>query len=134
MPLAVVGVLSAATTVGTLHYFDSNHDTNGDFSIISILQEKTGNLPAFNAVALGDDFVKASKTAVPAVVTIKTTRAMPEETVEWIRICSTSSSLIHLEEENSNLSSSNLQRICLRVLVWELLFLRMAISLPTTTW
>ena len=133
MPLAVVGVLSAATTVGTLHYFDSNHDTNGDFNYFHT-SRKDGQFASLNAVALGDDFVKASKTAVPAVVTIKTTRAMPEETVEWIRICSTSSLVTHLEEENSNLSSSNLQRICLRVLVRELLFLRMAISLPTTTW
>lgn len=133
MPLAVVGVLSAATTVGTLHYFDSNHDTNGDFNYFHT-SRKDGQFASLNAVALGDDFVKASKTAVPAVVTIKTTRAMPEETVEWIRICSTSSLETHLEEENSNLSSSNRQRICLRVLVRELLFLRMATSLPTTTW
>lgn len=133
MPLAVVGVLSAATTVGTLHYFDSNHDTNGDFNYFHT-SRKDGQFASLNAVALGDDFVKASKTAVPAVVTIKTTRALPEETVEWIRICSTSSLETHLEEENSNLSSSNRQRICLRVLVRELLFLRMATSLPTTTW
>ncbi len=70
MPLAVVGVLSAATTVGTLHYFDSNHDTNGDFNYFHT-SRKDGQFASLNAVALGDDFVKASKTAVPAVVTIK---------------------------------------------------------------
>ncbi|NAW52051.1 Do family serine endopeptidase [Elizabethkingia argentiflava] len=72
MPLAVVGVLSAATTVGTLHYFDSKYDNNNkDFNYFHSSRKDAQFASLNNAAALGDDFVKASKTAVPAVVTIK---------------------------------------------------------------
>lgn len=45
-------VLSATTTVGTLHYFDGNHDTNGDFNYFHS-SRKDGQFASLNAVALG---------------------------------------------------------------------------------
>lgn len=69
MPLAVVGVLSGATTFGAIKYFDP-HNSGEDFSYFT----KSSNNASFaglNTGAVGDDFVKASKMTVPAVVTIK---------------------------------------------------------------
>jgi Do/DeqQ family serine protease len=69
MPFALVGVISGATTFGAINYFDKTQN-NTDFSYFST-SRKDGQFAGINAAALGDDFVKASKTTVPAVVTIK---------------------------------------------------------------
>lgn len=69
MPLAVVGVLSGATTFGAIKYF-SPHNEAGDFSYFT-KSSPNGNFVGMNTAAVGDDFVKASKMTVPAVVTIK---------------------------------------------------------------
>ncbi len=69
LPYALVGVISGATTFGAIKYV-SNEAGVSDFSYFT----KTGDNASFasmNAVALSDDFVKASKMTVPAVVTIK---------------------------------------------------------------
>lgn len=69
MPFAMVGVISGATTFGAIHYF-SPQNSNGDFSYFT----KSGNDAKFagiNSGSVGDDFVKASKMTVPAVVSIK---------------------------------------------------------------
>ncbi|WP_294249992.1 trypsin-like peptidase domain-containing protein [uncultured Chryseobacterium sp.] len=69
LPFAVVGVISGATTVGTLQYF--NHDTaSGDQSYFTKSSSNV-SFAGMNSAAVGDDFVKAAKTTVPAVVTIK---------------------------------------------------------------
>lgn len=69
LPFAVVGVISGATTVGTLQYF--NHDSaNGDQSYFTKSAPDV-SFAGMNTAAVGDDFVKAAKTTVPAVVTIK---------------------------------------------------------------
>ncbi len=69
LPFAVVGVMSGATTVGTLQYF--NHDSaNGDQSYFTKSAPNV-SFAGMNSAAVGDDFVKAAKTTVPAVVTIK---------------------------------------------------------------
>lgn len=69
LPFAVVGVISGATTVGTLQYF--NHDSaNGDQSYFTKSAPNV-SFAGMNSAAVGDDFVKAAKTTVPAVVTIK---------------------------------------------------------------
>lgn len=68
-PFALVGVLSGATTFGAIHYFDKNQD-NTDYSYFST-SKKDSQFAGINAVAMSDDFVKASKTTVPAVVTIR---------------------------------------------------------------
>lgn len=69
LPFAVVGVISGATTVGTLQYF--NHDSaNGDESYFTKSAPNV-SFAGMNTAAVGDDFVKAAKTTVPAVVTIK---------------------------------------------------------------
>lgn len=69
LPFAVVGVISGATTVGTLQYF--NHDAaNGDQSYFTRSASNV-SFAGMNSAAVGDDFVKAAKTTVPAVVTIK---------------------------------------------------------------
>ena len=68
LPFAVVGVMSGATTVGALQYF--NHGSNnGDQSFFT--KSSNVSFAGMNSGAVGDDFVKAAKTTVPAVVTIK---------------------------------------------------------------
>ena len=69
VPYAVVGMFSGATTFGTIQYFDKK-DNNSDFSYF---HEANSNaqFAGINSAAVGDDFVKAAKTTVPAVVTIK---------------------------------------------------------------
>lgn len=68
LPFAVVGVLSGATTVGVQQYLSSDSNSS-DQSYFT----KSGNASfvGMNTATVGDDFVKASKTTVPAVVTIK---------------------------------------------------------------
>ncbi|KMQ68183.1 protease [Chryseobacterium sp. FH2] len=68
LPFAVVGVMSGATTVGALQYF--NHDSNNsDQSYFT--KSSNVSFAGMNSASVGDDFVKAAKTTVPAVVTIK---------------------------------------------------------------
>ncbi|GEJ46850.1 MULTISPECIES: trypsin-like peptidase domain-containing protein [unclassified Chryseobacterium] len=69
LPFAVVGVISGATTVGALQYFGHNSN-NGDQSYFTTSAPNT-SFAGMNTGAVGDDFVKAAKTTVPAVVTIK---------------------------------------------------------------
>lgn len=68
LPFAVVGVISGATTVGIQQYI--GHDTNSaDQSYFT--SSKNASFVGMNTATVGDDFVKAAKTTVPAVVTIK---------------------------------------------------------------
>lgn len=68
LPFAVVGVISGATTVGVQQYLD--HDSNNvDQSYFT--KSNNASFVGMNTAAVGDDFVKAAKTTVPAVVTIK---------------------------------------------------------------
>lgn len=69
LPFAVVGVISGATTVGTLQYF--NHDSNSADQSYFTKSASDVTFAGMNSSAVGDDFVKAAKTTVPAVVTIK---------------------------------------------------------------
>ncbi len=69
IPFAVVGVFSGATTFGTIKYFDKK-DNNSDFSYFQNANSNA-QFAGINSAAVGDDFVKAAKTTVPAVVTIK---------------------------------------------------------------
>ncbi|WP_299177270.1 trypsin-like peptidase domain-containing protein [uncultured Chryseobacterium sp.] len=68
LPFAVVGVVSGATAVGTLQYFGP-HSNNNDQSYFT--SSSNASFVGMNSAAVGDDFVKAAKTTVPAVVTIK---------------------------------------------------------------
>lgn len=70
MPYALVGVLSGATTVGASYLIDSQKASNQDYSYFSKGRNDVG-FAGLNAAAMGDDFVKAAKMTVPAVVTIK---------------------------------------------------------------
>lgn len=69
LPFAVVGVISGATTVGAIQYF-GHGSNNGDQSYFTT-SAPTASFVGMNTGAVGDDFVKAAKTTVPAVVTIK---------------------------------------------------------------
>lgn len=69
IPYATVGVISGATTFGAIHYFDTSSH-NGDFGYFHQANDNV-KFAGFNNAAIGDDFVKAAKTTVPAVVTIK---------------------------------------------------------------
>ncbi|ASK31607.1 protease [Chryseobacterium sp. T16E-39] len=68
LPFAVVGVISGATTVGTIQYFGHTAN-NGDQSYFT--SAANTSFVGMNTATTGDDFVKAAKTTVPAVVTIK---------------------------------------------------------------
>lgn len=68
MPYAAVGILSGATVIGGLKLSEMNDANNQDYSFFS----QAKNDVAFAGMAAGsEDFVKAAKTTVPAVVTIK---------------------------------------------------------------
>lgn len=69
LPLAVVGVISGATTFGAIHYLGSDNNLN-DTSYFSKAKDNV-QFAGMNMAGVGDDFVKAAKTTVPAVVTIK---------------------------------------------------------------
>ena len=68
LPFAVVGVLSGATTVGVQQYL-SHDSNNSDQSYFT--KSTNASFVGMNTATVGDDFVKASKMTVPAVVTIK---------------------------------------------------------------
>ena len=68
-PFAIVGVISGATTFGAINYFKTEQD-NTDFSYFSSARND-GKFAGINGAGISDDFVKASKTTVPAVVTIR---------------------------------------------------------------
>lgn len=68
LPLAAVGVISAATTFGTIEYFQK--DKVEDTSYFRTAKNDS-QFVGLNATGLSNDFVKAAKTTVPAVVTIK---------------------------------------------------------------
>lgn len=69
IPYAVVGVMSGATTVGAIKYFDGGEGTS-DFSYFTP-KNTDAKYASFNMSGVGDDFVKAAKMTVPAVVSIK---------------------------------------------------------------
>ncbi len=68
LPFAVVGVISGATTVGVQQYIGNDSNTADQSYFTS---SKNASFVGMNTAAVGDDFVKAAKTTVPAVVTIK---------------------------------------------------------------
>lgn len=68
LPYAFVGIISGATTFGAISYFDQQQ--NADFSYFAPKNTES-RFVSINASAVGDDFVKASKMTVPAVVSIK---------------------------------------------------------------
>jgi len=69
IPFAVVGIFSGATTFGAIQYFDKQ-ENNSDFSYFHQANDNV-KFAGLNSASVGDDFVKAAKTTVPAVVTIK---------------------------------------------------------------
>ena len=69
IPYAVVGVMSGATTFGAFNYFNvKNQDS--DFNYFAS-KNSDAKYASFNMAGVGDDFVKAAKMTVPAVVSIK---------------------------------------------------------------
>ncbi|KAA0128737.1 PDZ domain-containing protein [Chryseobacterium sp. SN22] len=68
LPFAVVGVISGATAVGGIQYLN-HHSDSTDQSYFT--KASNVSFAGMNSSAVGDDFVKAAKTTVPAVVTIK---------------------------------------------------------------
>jgi len=67
-PFALVGILSGATTFGAINYFNEEQN-NTDFSYFTTSGKNA--IPAGLNGSSSDSFVKASKTTVPAVVTIR---------------------------------------------------------------
>ncbi|SDE66560.1 Do family serine endopeptidase [Riemerella columbipharyngis] len=70
IPLAAVGIFSAATTVGTYQYFHKDeHNKISDSSYFT--SANNGTLASLGAYPSDNSFVNAAKKTVPAVVTIK---------------------------------------------------------------
>ena len=69
IPYAFVGVVSGATTFGAIHYF-SEKKSDSAFSYFAPKNDDA-KYASFNVAGVGEDFVKASKMTVPAVVSIK---------------------------------------------------------------
>lgn len=69
IPYTFVGVISGATTFGAIHYF-SYKNSDSEFSYFAP-KNNDAKYATFNMTGVGDDFVKASKMTVPAVVSIK---------------------------------------------------------------
>ena len=69
IPYAFVGVVSGATTFGAIHYFDVKN-ADSEFSYFAPKNDDA-KYASFNVAGVGEDFVKASKMTVPAVVSIK---------------------------------------------------------------
>ena len=69
LPYAFVGIISGATTFGAIKTFDSGN-SNDDFSYFAP-KNSNAQFAGINTAAVGEDFVKAAKVTVPAVVTIK---------------------------------------------------------------
>lgn len=69
LPYAMVGIISGATTFGAISYFNEGQN-GGDFSYFAPKNENS-QFASFNMGAASEDFVKASKMTVPAVVSIK---------------------------------------------------------------
>jgi len=69
LPFAVVGVISGATAVGGIQYL--NHNSDGSDQSYFTKSASNVSFAGMNSAVVGDDFVKAAKTTVPAVVTIK---------------------------------------------------------------
>ena len=67
---AVVGVVSGATTFGAIKAFDNGNSDN-DYSYFAPKDNSGAQFVGMNSAAVADDFVKAAKTTVPAVITIK---------------------------------------------------------------
>lgn len=86
MPYALVGIISGATVFGGIKLMD-NTANNEDYSYFST--SKNTSFAGLNTAAVGDDFVKAAKTTVPAVVTIKnyqsgnSGRATEQDLFDW---------------------------------------------------
>ena len=69
IPYAVVGVMSGATTFAGFSYFNVKN-SDSDFSYFAP-KNSDAKYASFNMAGVGDDFVKAAKMTVPAVVSIK---------------------------------------------------------------
>lgn len=86
-PYALVGVLSGATVFGGIKLSESHNANNQDYSYFS--QAKDNVAFAGMNTAGSDDFIKAAKTTVPAVVTIKNYqtrtagRSSDQDIFEW---------------------------------------------------
>jgi len=69
VPYALVGVVSGATTFGAFKAFEHADSSNQDYSYFA--PKSNAQFVNLNTAGTGEDFVKAAKTTVPAVVTIK---------------------------------------------------------------
>lgn len=88
MPYAIVGVVSGATVFGGMQLFN-NDANNQDYSYFGKAKEDV-SFAGMNMSGLGDDFTKAAKMTVPAVVTIKnysnrssSGRSSEQDIFEW---------------------------------------------------
>lgn len=80
IPYAVVGVMSGATTFGAINYFNVNNK-DSDFNYFAP-KNNDAKYASFNMTGVGDDFVKAAKMTVPAVVSIKNFSSKKTRTTE----------------------------------------------------
>jgi len=71
LPYLFMGIVSSATTLGAYKLLDNGTNNNdADYSFFAP-KKGTTSFVGMNTAATSDDFVRAAKTTVPAVVTIK---------------------------------------------------------------
>jgi Do/DeqQ family serine protease len=70
LPFAMVGVISGATTFGAIHFTEASRNNTSDLNYFKPANENA-QFAGLNTAVVGEDFVKAAKSAIPAVVTIK---------------------------------------------------------------
>lgn len=80
IPYTVVGVMSGATTFGAISYYNVNNK-DSDFNYFAP-KNNDAKYASFNMSGVGDDFVKAAKMTVPAVVSIKNFSSKKTRTTE----------------------------------------------------
>ncbi|MDO5615293.1 MAG: trypsin-like peptidase domain-containing protein, partial [Cruoricaptor ignavus] len=71
LPYATVGVISGATVFGGIKLTEGASANNQDYSYFNSTKNTDAQFAGMNMSGLGDDFTKAAKMTVPAVVTIK---------------------------------------------------------------
>ena len=69
LPYAMVGVISGATVFGGIKFSERNNANTQDYSYFTKANDT--KFAGMNMSGLGEDFTKAAKMTVPAVVTIK---------------------------------------------------------------
>ena len=97
LPYLFMGIVSSATTLGAYKLLDNGTNSNdADYSFFAP-KKGTTSFVGMNTAATSDDFVRAAKTTVPAVVTIKNYKKI----MIFLNISSEIRSVVEVVESNN---------------------------------